>query len=95
MGELMIDGQGRVIDYLRLSLTAECNLRCRYCLPEGRIVSHSKLTLADFAFIVEVAAGLGISRVRLTGGEPLLVQGLAEFVAEIRQYPGIQDIALT
>ena len=91
----MIDGQGRVIDYLRLSLTSECNLRCRYCLPEGRIASNSKLTLADFAFIVEVAAGLGIKRVRLTGGEPLLVQGLAEFVAEIRQYPGIRDIALT
>ncbi|MDP3486504.1 MAG: radical SAM protein, partial [Bacillota bacterium] len=95
MGKLMIDGQGRVINYLRLSLTSECNLRCRYCLPEGRIAVGSGLTLADFAFIVEVAAGLGISRVRLTGGEPLLVQGLAEFVAEIRQYPGISDIALT
>ena len=91
----MIDGQGRVIDYLRLSLTAACNLRCRYCLPEGRIVPHTELTLADFAFIVKVAASLGISRVRLTGGEPLLVQGLAEFVAEIAQYPGIRDISLT
>ena len=91
----MIDGQGRVIDYLRLSLTSECNLRCRYCLPEGQIAPSTRLTLSDFAFIVEVAAGLGIRRVRLTGGEPLLVPGLAEFVAEIRQYPGISDIALT
>lgn len=91
----MIDGQGRLVDYLRLSLTSECNLRCRYCLPEGRIASTSRLSLSDFAFIVEVAASVGINRVRLTGGEPLLVRGLTEFVAEIRQYPGISDIALT
>jgi len=91
----MRDRAGRVIDYLRLSITEECNLRCRYCQPEGEIVHPPELTLEDFLFVVRVASTLGIKRVRLTGGEPLRRAGLADFVGEVAAIPGIDDISLT
>lgn len=91
----MIDAQGRTVNYLRLSLTTECNLRCRYCLPEGQLIKHDSLTLDDYAFVVKAAAALGVNRVRLTGGEPLLVKGLADFCAVVRNTPGINDLAIT
>lgn len=95
MAEPMKDRQGRVIDYLRLSLTSECNLRCLYCLPAVRGILNSSLALDDFAFIVRAAARLGITRVRLTGGEPLLVPGLGDFIKDIKRINGISDVALT
>ncbi|MBT9136479.1 MAG: GTP 3',8-cyclase 1 [Firmicutes bacterium] len=91
----MRDQVGRSIDYLRLSLTAKCDLRCRYCQPEARLANISELDLADFLFFVQVAASLGISRVRLTGGEPLLKPGIVDFIGELAGVPGIKDIALT
>lgn len=92
----MIDRQGRGVNYLRLSLTGQCNLRCSYCLPAGLIQPNSDMLCEDdFVFIVAAAARAGIERVRLTGGEPLLVPYLPSLVARIAAMPGIRDIALT
>ncbi len=96
-GEAMRDAQGRTIDYLRLSLTPSCNLRCRYCSSSGedRAREFSGMDNSDFAFLVSVAALLGIRRVRLTGGEPLLKPDLPELVAALSGIAGILEVSLT
>lgn len=89
---------GRIIDYLRISVTDRCNLRCVYCMPaEGvEFVSHEDiLTYEEIALFVRVAAGLGFSKVRLTGGEPLVRRDLAKLVGQVASTPGIVDISLT
>jgi cyclic pyranopterin phosphate synthase len=71
----MLDSNDRVIDYLRISLTERCNLRCRYCMPEEGIkdIGHERiLTLEQVFRLVKVATGVGFRKVRLTGGEPLV-----------------------
>src|SRR5512140_1824475 len=97
MAEL-IDPFGRKIDYLRISVTDRCNLRCVYCLPVQGVVWRPPaeiLSYEEILRIVEAAAALGIRKVRLTGGEPLIRAGLIELVRRIAQLPGIQDISLT
>lgn len=94
----MTDGCGRTIDYLRISVTDKCNLRCRYCMPAEGVerLSHSEiLTLEEISRVVEVMAGLGIRKVRLTGGEPLVRKNLQKLVRDIHGIPGIREIAMT
>ena len=94
----MKDHLGRNIDYLRISLTDKCNLRCIYCMPEEGVdyIAHENiLRLGEIADIVRVAAQKGIRSVRLTGGEPLVRKGIVSFVAEISQIPGIENISMT
>jgi GTP 3',8-cyclase len=92
----MLDRLGREVNYLRLSLTSRCNLRCNYCLPAGLVQSGLELLCEDdFVFIVEAAARVGIERVRLTGGEPTLVPYLPALISRIAAIDGIKDIALT
>ena len=94
----LVDRFGRVHDVLRLSLTARCNLRCRYCMPDmnQRFPARSEeLGAEELVFAVRVAADLGVTRVRLTGGEPLLKRGIVDIVREIERVEGIDDIALT
>ncbi|MDI3538809.1 MAG: 3,8-cyclase [Bacillota bacterium] len=94
----MRDRLGREIDYLRVSVTDRCNLRCLYCLPpEGvRPKDHEEiLRYEEIVHLVKVAAGLGIRRVRLTGGEPLVRAGLTQLVAELAAIPGLSDLSLT
>ena len=89
--------QGRV-DYLRLSITDRCNLRCTYCMPpEGvRARSHDEiLSYEELAAFARVAADLGISKVRITGGEPLVRHGCADFVGMLSRTSAIRDISLT
>ena len=89
--------QGRV-DYLRLSITDRCNLRCTYCMPEEGIKArdHSEiLSYEELAVFARAAAGAGISKVRITGGEPLVRSGCADFVGMISRTSGIRDISLT
>ena len=77
----MKDSHGRTIDYLRISLTDRCNLRCIYCMPEEGVsaLSHKDvLSLEEIERLVSVAAGIGIKRLRLTGGEPLVRLGVAD-----------------
>jgi cyclic pyranopterin phosphate synthase len=94
----LIDPFQRSITYLRVSVTDRCNLRCVYCMPEEGVpfVPHQEiLTLEEIARIIRVAAGMGLRRVRLTGGEPLVRKGIANLVRWIGQTPGIEDISLT
>jgi len=94
----LIDPFQRSINYLRVSVTDRCNLRCVYCMPEQGIpsVPHQEiLTLEEIARIIRVAEGMGLRRVRLTGGEPLVRKGVVNLVRWIGQTPGIEDISLT
>jgi cyclic pyranopterin phosphate synthase len=94
----MIDGCGRTIDYLRISVTDKCNLRCRYCMPpEGvKLMSHDELlSLEEISRLVRIMAGLGLKKVRLTGGEPLVRKNIEKLIADIRDIPQIEDIAIT
>jgi len=93
----MQDPFGRTIDYLRVSLTDRCNFRCVYCMPEEGFPFTPKdeqLTLDETARIIRIAASLGMRKVRLTGGEPLLRKELPEFVESL-QGAGIEDLSVT
>ncbi|MHB0875673.1 MAG: GTP 3',8-cyclase MoaA [Anaerolineae bacterium] len=92
------DHYGRAITYLRLSVTDRCNYRCLYCMPEAGVPSKRHediLRYEEMARLVRVAAGLGVSKVRLTGGEPLVRAGIADLVRLLAAIPGIDDLALT
>jgi len=94
----MRDGFGRTIDYLRLSVTDRCNLRCVYCLPERAPRFAPAAGLLSDDEIVELAgafARLGVSKIRLTGGEPLVRPGLPALVARLARIPGIDDLSLS
>lgn len=94
----MIDRCGRNIDYLRISLTDRCNLRCIYCMPENGIekVDHTMiLRTEEILRICRVMAELGITRIKLTGGEPLLRKDIAKLIREIKAMEGIQSVTLT
>lgn len=94
----MIDGFGRRIEYLRVSVTDKCNLRCVYCMPEEGLSWLRKEQLLSYEEIVEVIATmapLGLRRVRITGGEPLVRRDLPELVRLIAAVPGIEDLSLS
>lgn len=92
----MRDGFGREITYLRLSVTERCTLRCTYCrADEGCCPKEAELSARDLVRVANACADLGITRVRLTGGEPLLRRDILQIVAGIREIPGIRDISLT
>ncbi len=94
----MKDGHGRVIDYLRISLTDRCNFRCIYCMPEKGVVqmSHEQiLRIEEIERAVRVAAGIGIKSIRLTGGEPLVRKGVVDLVSAIANTPGIENVSMT
>ena len=94
----MIDGIGRKIDYLRISVTDKCNLRCRYCMPaEGvcQIPHKELLTLEEMFRVVRIMEKLGIKKVRLTGGEPLVRKNLIKLVRDINSLEGIEQICMT
>lgn len=93
----MKDALGRKIDYLRISVTDKCNLRCKYCMPEEGIqhLNHDEiLTIDETLKIVEVFKDLGIKKVRLTGGEPLVRNGILDLVKGIKDM-GIDEICMT
>lgn len=88
----------RVHDYLRISVTDRCNLRCLYCMPEEGVEfapSSDLLSYDHIVEVVEVGASLGISKLRITGGEPLVRPGLDGLVRRLAAIPGIRDISLT
>ncbi|HET8539767.1 MAG TPA: GTP 3',8-cyclase MoaA [Anaeromyxobacter sp.] len=91
----LLDAQGRRISYLRLSLTDRCNFQCSYCAPSGPEACDDLLGRRDLARLVAIFAGLGIRRVRLTGGEPTLRRDLLDVVRDVRATPGVEEIALT
>ncbi|MEJ7137313.1 GTP 3',8-cyclase MoaA [Amphibiibacter pelophylacis] len=94
----LLDGHGRHIHYLRVSVTDRCDMRCTYCIPEGfRGFEEPEhwLTLDEMARLVGVFVGMGVNKVRLTGGEPLLRRGVTGLAATISALPGLQDLSLT
>lgn len=94
----MRDNLGRTIDYLRISVTDKCNLRCRYCMPpEGvDLIPHEELlSLEEIGRVVGIMAGLGVRSVRFTGGEPLVRKNLVKLIEDVHGMEGIRDIALT
>ena len=94
----MIDGRGRSIDYLRISVTDRCNLRCVYCMPPEGVewMPHDDmLSYEEIIRLCTLFARRGIRKVRLTGGEPLARKGLAQLVAGIKAIDGIESIAMT
>ena len=93
-----LDSYGRRIDYLRVSLTDRCNMRCVYCMPAVGMQFHPRpelLTNDELLLAVRAAAGAGFRKLRLTGGEPMLRQGIVELVREMKAIPGIEHIAMT
>ncbi|MFD1776764.1 GTP 3',8-cyclase MoaA [Paenibacillus rhizophilus] len=98
MMELLTDPFGRVHDYMRISVTDRCNLRCIYCMPaEGmQFQPHDEImSYEEIASVVKALAPAGLRKVRLTGGEPLVRKDLERLVAMLSSIPGIEDISLT
>src|SRR5436305_6128730 len=93
----LLDTFGRIHNNLRISVTDRCNLRCTYCMPEEVVFLDKEelLTFEEITRFVQVAAGLGIDKIRLTGGEPLMRRELARLVEMVRGVLGIRDVGLT
>ena len=94
----MIDRLGRNITYLRISVTDKCNLRCRYCMPEEGVCKKDHgdmLTEDEFIMAVEAAAALGITKVRITGGEPLVKKNIVSICRRAAAVEGIREVCLT
>ncbi len=98
MSTSLIDGFGRIHDSLRISVTDRCNIRCFYCMPEEAVQYADRqeiLTFEEIERFVRVAATLGVRKLRLTGGEPLLRRDLPRLIERLAGIPGIEDVALT
>lgn len=94
----LIDKYGRLHNYLRISVTDKCNLRCQYCLPNENIIwkdKHELLSFEEIIKVVQIAASIGISKIRITGGEPLLRANITELIKEIYGTKGIEKVTLT
>ena len=95
---MLIDGYGRKHDYLRVSVTERCNFRCQYCMPEkpfSWVPKENLLSYEDLFKFIKVSIDEGITKVRITGGEPLLREGLDKFIKMIYDYKNDIDLALT
>lgn len=93
----MIDQYGRKIDYLRISITDRCNLRCSYCMPAGiELARHSDmLTYEEILHLCEIAVSLGIVKFKITGGEPLVRKDCCTLIRKLKALPGVEQVTLT
>lgn len=93
----MKDTFNRQIDYMRISITDRCNLRCRYCMPEDiQFVDHDKiLRYEEFLRLARIFAENGIKKIKVTGGEPLVRKGCTEFIKQLKAIDGIENVTLT
>lgn len=93
----MIDRYGRTIDYLRISITDRCNLRCRYCMPDGIQAARAEeiLSYEEIQTVCQAAARAGISRLKITGGEPLVRADCTHLIGMLKRIPGIRQVTLT
>ncbi|MFH0787053.1 MAG: GTP 3',8-cyclase MoaA [Pseudomonadota bacterium] len=95
---MLLDSYKRRLNYLRISLTDRCNLRCVYCMPEQgvpKIFHEDILTYEELLRLARLSVRLGIEKIRLTGGEPLVRKNLTDFISTLKTIPGIRDISLT
>jgi cyclic pyranopterin phosphate synthase len=95
---MMIDAHGRKVNYLRLSVTDRCNLRCRYCMPADGVplLPHGEILRYEELFLVaRTAVSLGIEKIRVTGGEPLVRKGILGFLTRLAGIPGLRQLVLT
>lgn len=98
MQPAILDRHSRVIDYLRVSVTDRCNLRCVYCTPPGEVPHFNSPDILSYEEILKVvgaAVSLGVRKVRITGGEPLVRRGICDLIACLAAMPGIDDLGLT
>ena len=97
MEKAVRDSYGRTIEYMRISITDRCNLRCRYCMPDGAkwIPMSEILTYEEIERICREAVRIGITRFKITGGEPLVRKGCADLIRMIRQIPGTEEVTMT
>lgn len=94
----IIDTFGRKINYLRLSVTDRCNLRCRYCMPAEGIQKRDHgdmLSYEQLHRIAKAAVAIGVEKIRITGGEPLVRKGIVDFLAGVKKIPGLKKLVLT
>lgn len=94
----LVDPHGRKINYLRLSVTDRCNMRCFYCMPKEGIIKKTHealLSYEELFLIAETAVAMGIEKIRITGGEPLIRRGIVDFLARLSTIPGLKHLALT
>ena len=93
----MKDQYGRIIDYMRISITDRCNLRCRYCMPEGVELVPMKniLSYEEIEMVCQAAAKAGIRKFKITGGEPLVRLGCPELIGKIKKIPGVEQVTMT
>lgn len=91
------DNFGRLIDYMRISVTDRCNLRCTYCMPDGVQLVPAKqiLTFEEIVDVCRVAAKLGIRKIKITGGEPLVRRGCPSLIGRIKEITGVEQVTLT
>lgn len=91
------DNFGRVIDYMRISVTDRCNLRCTYCMPDGVQLVPTKqiLTFEEIVAVCRAAAKLGIRKIKITGGEPLVRRGCPSLIGRIKEIKGVEQVTLT
>ncbi len=95
---MLIDGHGRTVNYLRVSVTERCNFRCQYCMPEkpfSWVPKENLLSFEELFLFMKVAMDEGVNKIRITGGEPLLREGLDTFIKMIHDYQPDVDLALT
>jgi len=95
---MLIDGHGRTVNYLRVSVTERCNFRCQYCMPEkpfSWVPKENLLSFEELFLFIKVAIDEGVNKIRITGGEPLLREDLDTFIKMIHDYKPDVDLALT
>jgi cyclic pyranopterin phosphate synthase len=98
MTDAVKDRFGRAVRYLRISVTDRCNFRCKYCIPDAHFkhMEHSEiLRFEDLIFAAEVFASLGVEKVRVTGGEPLVRKGITDFLRKLNTIDGVKEVTLT
>lgn len=91
----IIDQSGRIIDYIRVSVTQKCNLRCQYCMPEDCRFEADRLSFEDYLKILKIFKKLGVKKIKVTGGEPLVRDNIDKFIFDLKNEIGFESVTIT